>query len=82
MGGRLPSESVAGLLRNQWPLCVGLRTYASLIIRWGGDASSDLLRQCARCTRCDTPEFGELAERQAKRLNAAYRKAIRAHRAS
>jgi DnaJ like chaperone protein len=28
------------------------------------------------------PEFGELAERQAKRLNAAYRKAIRAHRAS
>ena len=25
MGGRLPSESVAGLRRNQWPLCVGLR---------------------------------------------------------
>ena len=25
IGGRLPSESVAGLLRNQWPLCVGLR---------------------------------------------------------
>lgn len=28
------------------------------------------------------PEFGELAERQAKRLNAAYRKAIQARRAS
>jgi len=26
MGGRLPSESVAGLRRNHWPLCVGLRT--------------------------------------------------------
>src|SRR5436190_15720404 len=25
MGGRLPSESAAGLRRNQWPLCVGLR---------------------------------------------------------
>lgn len=25
MGGRLPSESVAGLRRNHWPLCVGLR---------------------------------------------------------
>jgi hypothetical protein len=23
-----------------------------LIIRWGGDASSDRLRACARCTRC------------------------------
>src|SRR5256885_16759590 len=27
MGGRLPSESVAGLHRYQWPLCVGLRTF-------------------------------------------------------
>ena len=26
MGNRLPSESVAGLRRNQWPLWVGLRT--------------------------------------------------------
>ena len=26
------------------------------------------------------PEFGELAERQAKRLNAAYRNAIQGHR--
>ena len=26
MGGRLPSESVAGLRRNQWPLSVGLRS--------------------------------------------------------
>jgi hypothetical protein len=25
---------------------------APLIIRWGGDASSDLLRRSARCTRC------------------------------
>jgi CRP/FNR family transcriptional regulator, cyclic AMP receptor protein len=25
MGGRLPSESMAGLRRNQWPLCVGIR---------------------------------------------------------
>ena len=28
MGGRLPSESMAGLHRNQWPLCVGLRSRA------------------------------------------------------
>ncbi len=28
MGGRLPSESVAGLRRNHWPLCVGLRISA------------------------------------------------------
>ena len=33
MGGRLPSESVAGLRRNQWPLCVGLR---NLFLRHGG----------------------------------------------
>ena len=26
--------------------------YAPLIIRWGGTASSDMIRQCARCTRC------------------------------
>jgi transposase len=25
MGGRLPSESVAGFRRNQWPACIGLR---------------------------------------------------------
>jgi hypothetical protein len=25
---------------------------ATLIIRWGGDASSDLLRRSARCTHC------------------------------
>jgi hypothetical protein len=25
---------------------------ALLIIRWGPDASSDMLRQCARCTVC------------------------------
>ena len=25
---------------------------APLIIRWGPDASSDMLRQCARCTVC------------------------------
>ena len=25
---------------------------APLIIRWGPDASSDMLRQCARCTAC------------------------------
>lgn len=31
MGGRLPSESVAGLHRNYWPLCVGLRTQGSAI---------------------------------------------------
>jgi hypothetical protein len=29
MGGRLPSESVAGLRRNHWPLCVGLRIEAT-----------------------------------------------------
>jgi hypothetical protein len=23
-----------------------------LIIRWGGDASSEVLRQCARCSKC------------------------------
>jgi hypothetical protein len=23
-----------------------------LVIRWGGDASSDVLRACARCSRC------------------------------
>jgi hypothetical protein len=33
MGGRLPSESVAGLRRNQWPLCVGLRIEASATLR-------------------------------------------------
>ena len=27
MGGRLPSESVAGLRRNQWQLSVGLRSF-------------------------------------------------------
>jgi hypothetical protein len=27
MGGRLPSESMAGFRRNQWPLCVGIRIY-------------------------------------------------------
>jgi len=32
MGGRLPSESVAGLRRNQWPLCVGLRTERNCVI--------------------------------------------------
>ena len=32
MGGRLPSEQVAGLRRNQWPACVGLRT---LLYRMG-----------------------------------------------
>jgi len=25
---------------------------APLIIRWGPDASSDMLRRCARCTVC------------------------------
>jgi branched-chain amino acid transport system permease protein len=35
MGGRLPSESMAGLHRNQWPLCVGLRTMLSGFIIWG-----------------------------------------------
>src|SRR5439155_26274548 len=33
MGGRLPSESVAGLLRNQWPLCVGLRRVSAASAR-------------------------------------------------
>ena len=27
-------------------------TYAPLIIRWGADASSDVLRECAKCSRC------------------------------
>ena len=33
MGGRLPSESVAGLPRNQWPLCVWI-TQSSLRRPW------------------------------------------------
>jgi hypothetical protein len=27
-----------------------------LIIRWGGDASSDVLRACTRCSRCGRKE--------------------------
>src|SRR5436190_22935239 len=35
MGGRLPSESVAGLHRYQWPLCVGLRSVdLRLVFAW------------------------------------------------
>jgi hypothetical protein len=26
--------------------------YVPLMIRWGGDASSDKLRRCAKCTAC------------------------------
>jgi hypothetical protein len=28
--------------------------FAPLVIRWGADTSSDMLRRCARCTKCGT----------------------------
>ena len=53
----------------------------------GADAIQRAYRQKMKQCHPDrvsglAPEFGELAERQAKRLNAAYRKAIQARRAS
>jgi hypothetical protein len=36
--------------------------FAPLIIRWGPDASSDLLRQSARCSRCGPAGVGWLYE--------------------
>jgi hypothetical protein len=33
MGSRLPSESVAGLRRNQWPPCVGLRSVITFLTK-------------------------------------------------
>ena len=34
MGGRLPSESVAGLRRNQWPAWLGLRSGGASVSSW------------------------------------------------
>ena len=39
---------------DRYPYC-GHRAamaIAPAVIRWGADASSDILRQCARCSRC------------------------------
>jgi hypothetical protein len=33
-------------------LLYALTAFVPLMIRWGGDASSDKLRRCARCTVC------------------------------
>jgi hypothetical protein len=37
-----------------FPKCTHMAAVAiaPLVIRWGKDASSDMLRRCARCTRC------------------------------
>jgi hypothetical protein len=43
MGGRLPSESVAGLSRNQWPPCAGLRTLLERTVRH--------TKNCPKCAR-------------------------------
>lgn len=39
---------------EQWRACghKAAVAIAPFVIRWGADASSDLLRQCARCTKC------------------------------
>ncbi|MGO9399877.1 MAG: hypothetical protein ACLP19_18835 [Xanthobacteraceae bacterium] len=42
---------------TSWLHCKKCQHYAPLacavpVIRWGADASSDKLRQCARCTAC------------------------------
>jgi hypothetical protein len=54
--------SASGLAADEFPyLDVSLRgavggavAFVPLIIRWGPDASSDLLRRSARCSRCST----------------------------
>lgn len=58
-----PSVPTLGELRRStawmWVCCAGRgcthhapMAFAPLIIRWGAEASSDQLRQCARCSRC------------------------------
>ncbi len=49
MGGRLPSESVAGLRRNQWPLSVGLRKV--IVVR-----RTPNIAPRSDCVRCSRPE--------------------------
>lgn len=57
-----PIPTLADLRRHTswtWVNCTNIKcmhyapvAYAPLIIRWGPDASSDVLRRSARCTRC------------------------------
>jgi hypothetical protein len=44
---RYPTPGMPRHCRHKGPVAL-----APLIIRWGGDASSDLLRQSARCKLC------------------------------
>jgi hypothetical protein len=53
--GQIPSSARLGLGHlDRYPPCLHRAplALAPLIIRWGADTSSDVLRQCARCTVC------------------------------